>query len=147
MNRNIGPRSRNFASGNIQPTPALTARDVALDAMVRIDDGAFSHVLLPSMLRKSSLSAPDRGQVTALVYGALRARGRCDFLLAQVLDRPLDALEALHTMVGDWRGMVSVLERKVARAYDPVERGELLRRAGSVAEDLLADRAGVRGRR
>ncbi|MFO0680476.1 MAG: tetratricopeptide repeat protein [Sandaracinus sp.] len=54
---------------------------------------------------------------------------------------PLDALEALHTMVGDWRGMVSVLERKVDRAYDPVERGELLRRAGSVAEDLLGDRA------
>lgn len=73
--------------------PAPTARDVALDAMVRVDDGAFSHVLLPSMLRRSSLSAPDRGQVTALVYGALRARGRCDFLLEQVLDRPLDALE------------------------------------------------------
>lgn len=53
---------------------------------------------------------------------------------------PLDALEALHTMVGDWRGMVSVLERKVERAYDPAERGELLRRAGSVAEDLLGDR-------
>ena len=73
--------------------PKPTARDVALDAMVRIDDGAFSHVLLPSMLRRSTLSAPDRGQVTALVYGALRARGRCDFLLEQVLDRPLDALE------------------------------------------------------
>ncbi len=54
---------------------------------------------------------------------------------------PLDALEALHTMVGDWRGMVGVLERKVERAYDPVERGEVLRRAGSVAEDLLGDRA------
>ena len=53
---------------------------------------------------------------------------------------PLDSLEALHTMVGDWHGMVSVLERKVERAYDPVERGEILRRAGSVAEDLLGDR-------
>jgi 16S rRNA (cytosine967-C5)-methyltransferase len=66
---------------------------VALDAMVRIDDGAFSHVLLPTMLRRSALSAADRGQVTALVYGTLRGRGRCDFLLEQVLDRPLDALE------------------------------------------------------
>lgn len=61
--------------------------------MARIEDGAFSHVLVPSMLRRSSLSPADRGQVTALVYGALRGRGRCDFLLAQVLDRPLDALE------------------------------------------------------
>lgn len=74
-------------------TPAPTARDVALDAMVRIDDGAFSHVLLPTMLRRSALSAADRGQVTALVYGTLRGRGRCDHLLEQVLDRPLDALE------------------------------------------------------
>lgn len=54
---------------------------------------------------------------------------------------PLEALEALHTMIGDWRGMVNVLERKVERVYDPVERAELLRRAGSVAEDLLGDRA------
>ena len=52
---------------------------------------------------------------------------------------PLDALEALHTMVGDWRGMVTTLEKKVERSYDPVERGETLRRAGSVAEDLLGD--------
>ncbi|MGE3633236.1 MAG: hypothetical protein AB7P00_25280, partial [Sandaracinaceae bacterium] len=56
---------------------------------------------------------------------------------------PLDALEALHTMVGDWRGLVDVLSRKVQRAFDPAERGELLRRAGSVLEDLLGDRAGA----
>lgn len=53
---------------------------------------------------------------------------------------PLDALEALHTLVGDWRGMVATLEKKVERSYDPAERGETLRRAGSVAEDLLGDR-------
>ncbi len=52
---------------------------------------------------------------------------------------PLDGLEALHTMVGDWGGIVSTLEKKVERSYDPVERGEILRRAGSVAEDLLGD--------
>jgi tetratricopeptide (TPR) repeat protein len=56
---------------------------------------------------------------------------------------PLDALEALHTMVGDWRGLVEVLRRKCERSYDPSERGELLRRAGSVLEELLSDRAGA----
>ncbi|MDQ3032095.1 MAG: hypothetical protein M3Y87_06740, partial [Myxococcota bacterium] len=56
---------------------------------------------------------------------------------------PLDALEGLHTMVGDWRGLEGVLKRKVERSYDPVERGELLRRAGSVLEDLLGDRHGA----
>jgi tetratricopeptide (TPR) repeat protein len=54
---------------------------------------------------------------------------------------PLDSLEALHTMVGDWRGLSDVLTRKVQRAFDPAERGELLRRAGSVLEELLGDRA------
>lgn len=53
---------------------------------------------------------------------------------------PLDALEALHTMVGDWVGLCAVLRRKVERSYDPLERAELLRRAGSVMEDLLGDR-------
>lgn len=52
---------------------------------------------------------------------------------------PLDALEALHTMVGDWAGLVEILERKVERSYDPQIRGELLRRAGSVLEELIGD--------
>lgn len=52
---------------------------------------------------------------------------------------PLDALEALHTMVGDWRGLVDVFTRKTERSLDPAERGELLQRAGSVLEELLAD--------
>ena len=56
---------------------------------------------------------------------------------------PLDSLEALHTMVGDWRGLVDVMQRKVQRAFDPQERGELLRRAGSVLEELLGDRNGA----
>jgi tetratricopeptide (TPR) repeat protein len=56
---------------------------------------------------------------------------------------PLDALEALHTMVGDWNGLVDVLRRKVDRSYDPVDRGDLLRRAGSVMEDLLGSRSGA----
>ena len=42
-------------------------------------------------------------------------------------------------MVGDWRGLVDVMERKVEQSYDPTERAELLRRNGSVLEELLAD--------
>ncbi len=55
----------------------------------------------------------------------------------------LDALEALHTMVGDWRGLVDVLNRKVDRSLDPAERAELLRRGGSVLEELLGDPRGA----
>lgn len=56
---------------------------------------------------------------------------------------PLDSLEALHTMVGDWRGLTDILQRKVERAFDPQERGELWRRAGSVLEELMSDGAGA----
>ncbi|HET8936086.1 MAG TPA: tetratricopeptide repeat protein, partial [Polyangiales bacterium] len=52
----------------------------------------------------------------------------------------LDALESLHTMVADWRGLVNVLERKAQIVQDPQECGELHRRVGSVYEDLISDR-------
>jgi len=52
---------------------------------------------------------------------------------------PLDALEVLHMLLGDWRGLVSVLERKVETSYDTDERCELLRRIGSVHDELLED--------
>jgi tetratricopeptide (TPR) repeat protein len=52
----------------------------------------------------------------------------------------LDALEQLHTMVGDWRGLVHVLERKAAISYGGEDRASLLRRIGSVFEEFVVDR-------
>ncbi|MBX3249736.1 MAG: tetratricopeptide repeat protein [Myxococcales bacterium] len=57
----------------------------------------------------------------------------------------LDALEALHTLVGDWQGLVDILKRKVERVFDPTERADLLRRAASVLEELLGDPKGAIG--
>lgn len=52
----------------------------------------------------------------------------------------LDALDALHTLIGDWRGLVDVLKRRTGLSYDPAERAELWRRAGAVLDELLSDR-------
>ncbi len=52
---------------------------------------------------------------------------------------PFNQLEALLTMVGDWPGLVNLFKRKVERSYDPLERCELWRRAGSVLDDLVGD--------
>jgi tetratricopeptide (TPR) repeat protein len=52
----------------------------------------------------------------------------------------LESLESLHTMVGDWAGLADVLERKVTLSFDVEERGELLRRVGSIHEGFLGDR-------
>lgn len=71
-----------------------TARGVALEALVRVEAGAYSNVLLPSLLRDARLSARDRGQATDLVYGTLRRQRALDHLLDFALDRPLTEVDA-----------------------------------------------------
>ena len=79
------------------PDPArfvtLPARGLALDVLVRVDGGAYSNLLLASVLRDSSLDARDRAFTTDLVYGTLRHRRTLDAALATALDRPIDALD------------------------------------------------------
>jgi 16S rRNA (cytosine967-C5)-methyltransferase len=70
-----------------------TAREVARDVLLRVEDGAYSNLVLPEMLRRTGLSARDRAFVTDLVYGTLRARRRLDDRLATHLRRPLDELD------------------------------------------------------
>lgn len=77
---------------------APTARALALEALVRIDDGAYAHILVPELLRQHPLDPPtfdtrDRAFVTELVYGTVRMRRTLDFLLARVASRPLDKLD------------------------------------------------------
>jgi 16S rRNA (cytosine967-C5)-methyltransferase len=67
------------------------ARRLALVALVRVDkEGAYANLLLPTLLSKSRLSARDRGFVTELVYGAVRMRRACDWLVDRFVDRELD---------------------------------------------------------
>ena len=70
-----------------------SARLVALDALIRIDDGAYAHIVLPAMLGSTRLADRDRAFVTDLVYGSVRARRRIDNLLGHVVKRPLHRLD------------------------------------------------------
>lgn len=70
-----------------------SARRVALEALVRTEEGAFAHILVPEMLRHRHLSGRDRALVTELVYGTVRMRRAVDYLLAQVSSRPLDEID------------------------------------------------------
>jgi 16S rRNA (cytosine967-C5)-methyltransferase len=70
-----------------------SARQVALDALVRVDDGAYAHILVPEMLRKVPLEQRDRAFVTELVYGTVRMQRTLDHLLTGVASRPLDSLD------------------------------------------------------
>jgi 16S rRNA (cytosine967-C5)-methyltransferase len=64
---------------------------LALDALVRVDEEkAYANLLLPSMLRRSKLSERDRAFVTELVYGTVRMRRACDWLVDRFVQRDLD---------------------------------------------------------
>jgi len=69
------------------------SRHLACDALVRIEDGAYSHVIVPAILRRSSLSMRDRAFVTELVYGTLRSRRRLDEMLAPHGRRRIETLD------------------------------------------------------
>jgi 16S rRNA (cytosine967-C5)-methyltransferase len=70
------------------------ARALALRVLERVEaDGAYADLALHAALDESAFDARDRAFATELVYGTLRWRGQLDFLLAHVLDRPLDRIE------------------------------------------------------
>ncbi len=68
-------------------------RRIALEVVARVEQGAFSNLVLPGALRKRGLSVRDRVFVTDIVYGTLRRQRALDYLLTPALDRPLEALE------------------------------------------------------
>jgi len=69
------------------------ARSVAIDALERIEAGAYANVMLPSRLRASGLDARDRAFVTFIVYGTVREQRRLDALIIPRCHQPLDRLE------------------------------------------------------
>ena len=89
-----GGRAKGKSPEKLKPAGAVTgARVVAIDALIRIDDGAYAHVVLPAMLSQTTLSDRDRAFTTDLVYGTVRAQRRLDDLLGHVVKRPLARLD------------------------------------------------------
>jgi 16S rRNA (cytosine967-C5)-methyltransferase len=70
------------------------ARLLAARVLERVERArAYADLTLTAALARSALGPRDRAFATELVYGTLRWRGRLDFALGQVLDRPLAAVE------------------------------------------------------
>lgn len=123
----------------------VTAREVARDALLRVDRGAFANLVVPELLRASALAPRDRALVTDLVNGTVRLRRALDHLLGVVSSRPLDDLDpevraalrlgayqlvagiAPHAAVGETvslvptraRGFVNGVLRALARSGPP----------------------------
>jgi 16S rRNA (cytosine967-C5)-methyltransferase len=102
-----------------------------VEALVRIEAGAFSNLVLPGLLSGSRLAPRDRALATDLVYGTLRHQGQADHLLALVADRPLDALDppvraalrlGVHQLLGGVPPHAAVGETVGALAPGPAAR-------------------------
>ncbi|HVF31612.1 MAG TPA: transcription antitermination factor NusB [Acidimicrobiales bacterium] len=118
-------------------------RAVALQALLRIDEGAYANLVVPALLGRSDLDDRDRGFVTELVYGTTRMLRACDWLLERFLFREVDPDVAAilrlgayqlaflqtppHAAVGETvalaggrtKGFVNAVLRKVAAAGPP----------------------------
>ncbi|HVH05029.1 MAG TPA: 16S rRNA (cytosine(967)-C(5))-methyltransferase RsmB [Myxococcota bacterium] len=83
-----------MAAGGPERGGPSRARLLALRVLERVERGAaFADLALHAGLRNGGLGVRDRALATELVYGTLRWRGRLDWLLAQVIPRPIESLE------------------------------------------------------
>jgi len=140
-----GTRGRPARDGDARGGDARRsdARAVALEALLRVEEGAYANLVLPGLLSRSSLSEPDRHLATELVYGTTRMRRACDWLVDRFVLREPDAptravlrlgayqLEFLRTpphaavsatvslAPGNTRGFVNAVLRRVADAGHP----------------------------
>ena len=65
------------------------SRLLAFDILTEVNrNDGYSNLLLPAALSASSLEERDRNLVTELLYGTLRMRGKHDWVLSQLSDRP-----------------------------------------------------------
>ncbi|MGI8794192.1 MAG: transcription antitermination factor NusB [Acidimicrobiales bacterium] len=87
-----------------QPAPGgAAARKTAIDALVRIDDGAYANLVLPALLERSGLDHRDKAFVTDLVYGTTRMRRAVDHVSAPYVRRDLDPAVLAAVRVGTYQ--------------------------------------------
>lgn len=72
----------------------MNPRGLAVDSLQHIlREGAFSNLETREVLSRVSLSGEDKGLYITLVYGTLQNQMYLDYLLCQVLDKPLKRLD------------------------------------------------------
>lgn len=118
-------------------------RALALEALLRIEDGAYANLAVPAILNRSNLDERDRAFVTELVYGTTRMGRACDWLIERFVYRDLDpdvrtvlrlgayqlaflqtpahaaVAETVDLADGRTKGFVNAVLRKVAAAGTP----------------------------
>src|SRR4051795_10268330 len=90
-----GPRKQGRRRHPATRRPVLDgARLTAYDVLDGVSSrAAYANLLLPQLLRERGLEPRDAAFTTQLTYGALRAQGTLDAVLARLVDRPLTELD------------------------------------------------------
>ncbi|GAA1050695.1 RsmB/NOP family class I SAM-dependent RNA methyltransferase [Arthrobacter russicus] len=96
-------RGGNAPRGFSESTPAQRVREADAARLVAFEvlravskDNAYANLVLPAKIRANRLDKRDAGLATELGYGALRAKGSYDAVIAACVDRPLaDVDEAI----------------------------------------------------
>lgn len=74
--------------------PPSDARQLALEILLRVDEGAYADLALDAaFIRLPRLDPRDRGLTTELVYGILRHQGRLDFALSRFCKQSFAKIE------------------------------------------------------
>ena len=81
----------------------VAARRLAVEALVRVDGGAYANLVLPPLLARSSLPDRDRHLVTELVYGTTRMCRACDWSVDRFLDRPVEPVVRAALRLGAYQ--------------------------------------------
>lgn len=75
--------------------PGVAARLVAFDLLRAVhEDDAYANLVLPRLLKASTLDERDRALAAELGYGALRTQGTLDHVIAACVDRPLAQIDS-----------------------------------------------------
>lgn len=80
-----------------------TARGVAVAALLAVDAGERANEVLPRLLSGSDLDERDRSFVTDLVYGAVRMRRACDWLVARFARGELEPAVRAAALAGAYQ--------------------------------------------
>jgi 16S rRNA (cytosine967-C5)-methyltransferase len=136
----------------MSPGPRASSRALALEAIRRvIDEGAYSNLVIPTLLGRSALDRRDRAFAAELAYGTLRHRLRLDAAIDAVASRPVDRMTPsarnllrlgadqlliagvpAHAAVGETvalasgreRGFVNAVLRRLADSPPPLPEGD-----------------------
>jgi len=121
-----------------RPAPRRAAgsapRRAALEALLRIEDGAYANLVLPGVLERERLSARDRGLVTELVYGITRMRRALDAVIDPFVRGPVEPRVRAALRIGAYQAlfMQMPVHAAVSTAVDSAPR-----RAGGLVNAVL----------